>query len=287
MFTSDIQGFTLTEKTRRDGGIVERITVNSVSREIVYKDFNRLSSSEVHYWKLPAIFIGDKVTSYGGSLNYTVRYVPQPGGRSSPNNAPDVVIRVNLISINSYLFNLNRFFIYILFRFDREITFKCFTTDDNQSMQVSPSPFLFQSLSNTGNVMMADLPTEPIFSWSLPTLIRSSLKLLTPHEPPKLRMVLFLLNSQSFIMSSFPLKSDVSTGCRKCHLTLLKSATRARNELWQSNSALVLAGTRVSRAKIAIPDLRAPFRASTLASVSHATVTDTRMSATLIPASAL
>ena len=34
------------------------------------------------------------MTSYGGHLNYTVRYVPQPGGRSSPNNAPDVDIRV-------------------------------------------------------------------------------------------------------------------------------------------------------------------------------------------------
>lgn len=37
------------------------------------------------------------MTSYGGHLNYTVRYVPQPGGRSSPNNAPDVDIRVILI----------------------------------------------------------------------------------------------------------------------------------------------------------------------------------------------
>lgn len=49
---------------------------------------------QVHYWKLPSKYIGNKVTSYGGHLNYTVRYIPQPGGRSSPNNAPDVDIRV-------------------------------------------------------------------------------------------------------------------------------------------------------------------------------------------------
>ena len=77
-----------------------------MSREIVYKDFNRLSS-EVHYWKLPASYIGDKVTSYGGSLNYTVRYVPQPGGRSSPNSAPDVDIRVFTLTSYNYLTKIN------------------------------------------------------------------------------------------------------------------------------------------------------------------------------------
>ncbi|KAJ9584666.1 hypothetical protein L9F63_020991, partial [Diploptera punctata] len=44
----------------------------------------------VYYWQLPPQFDGDKVTSYGGHLNYTVRYVPTPGGQSSRNNAPDV-----------------------------------------------------------------------------------------------------------------------------------------------------------------------------------------------------
>lgn len=49
---------------------------------------------KVHYWKLPSMFLGDRVTSYGGFLNYTIRHVPQPGGRNSPNTAPDVEIRV-------------------------------------------------------------------------------------------------------------------------------------------------------------------------------------------------
>lgn len=42
------------------------------------------------------------MTSYGGLLNYTVRHVPQPGGRSSPNNAPDVDMKGNNIRLLHY-----------------------------------------------------------------------------------------------------------------------------------------------------------------------------------------
>lgn len=46
-FTTDIQGFALTDKSRREN-IIERVTVNSVSREIVYRDFNRLSNEVIN-----------------------------------------------------------------------------------------------------------------------------------------------------------------------------------------------------------------------------------------------
>lgn len=52
------------------------------------------------YWSLPEKFLGDKVTSYGGYLNYTIRYVPQPGGLMSRNNAPDAVIKSVSSNIN-------------------------------------------------------------------------------------------------------------------------------------------------------------------------------------------
>lgn len=52
VFTNDIQGFALTDKTRRDN-IVDRVTVNSVSREIVYRDFNRLSTEVIHSNHIP------------------------------------------------------------------------------------------------------------------------------------------------------------------------------------------------------------------------------------------
>lgn len=59
--------------------------------------------SNVYYWKLPVRFAGNKVTAYGGHLNYTVRYVPLPGGFMSRNNAPDVVIlSLNDITILHY-----------------------------------------------------------------------------------------------------------------------------------------------------------------------------------------
>lgn len=48
---------------------------------------------DIYFWRLPSRFTGNKITSYGGHLNYTIRYVPTPGGFMSRNNAPDVVIR--------------------------------------------------------------------------------------------------------------------------------------------------------------------------------------------------
>lgn len=57
----------------------------------------------VYFWRLPSRFAGNKITSYGGNLNYTIRYVPTPGGFMSRNNAPDVVIRsLNDITILHY-----------------------------------------------------------------------------------------------------------------------------------------------------------------------------------------
>lgn len=70
---------------------------NEVSFEGVAGDPN------VYFWRLPSRFAGNKITSYGGNLNYTIRYVPTPGGIMSRNNAPDVVIRsLNDITILHY-----------------------------------------------------------------------------------------------------------------------------------------------------------------------------------------
>ncbi|XP_041563042.1 basement membrane-specific heparan sulfate proteoglycan core protein isoform X19 [Drosophila elegans] len=45
------------------------------------------------YWSLPAAFLGNKLTSYGGKLSYTLSYSPLPSGIMSRNSAPDVVIK--------------------------------------------------------------------------------------------------------------------------------------------------------------------------------------------------
>ncbi|XP_034241184.1 basement membrane-specific heparan sulfate proteoglycan core protein-like isoform X2 [Thrips palmi] len=95
-FTRDTQDFKIVEASRRDEPITTGIRLNPGSRELVYQDFSR-RSSDVHYWKLPDRFLGNKVTSYGGDLKYIIRYVPTPGGQSSRNSAPDV----ELVSSNA------------------------------------------------------------------------------------------------------------------------------------------------------------------------------------------
>ncbi|XP_039497795.1 basement membrane-specific heparan sulfate proteoglycan core protein isoform X32 [Drosophila santomea] len=45
------------------------------------------------YWSLPAAFLGNKLSSYGGKLTYTLSYSPLPNGIMSRNSAPDVVIK--------------------------------------------------------------------------------------------------------------------------------------------------------------------------------------------------
>ncbi|XP_076631096.1 terribly reduced optic lobes isoform X1 [Colletes latitarsis] len=96
-FTNSVRDFTLIESKTPDAPpIADGIRVDTINREIVYKDFPSRGTNDVYYWQLPSIFLGDQVTSYGGNLQYTIRYVPSPGGHSSRNNAADV----ELISAN-------------------------------------------------------------------------------------------------------------------------------------------------------------------------------------------
>lgn len=67
------------------------VEVKTNNNEVFVTDFP--VDSDVYFWRLPSHFSGNKITSYGGNLNYTIQYVPTPGGSRSRNNAPDVVIR--------------------------------------------------------------------------------------------------------------------------------------------------------------------------------------------------
>ncbi|XP_055635671.1 basement membrane-specific heparan sulfate proteoglycan core protein isoform X6 [Toxorhynchites rutilus septentrionalis] len=71
------------------------------SREIVYRNFG--TSDDTFYWRLPMKFLGNKLTSYGGFLNYTLRYTPHSSGGASRNNSPDVVLHSgNKIKLHHY-----------------------------------------------------------------------------------------------------------------------------------------------------------------------------------------
>ncbi|XP_047486488.1 basement membrane-specific heparan sulfate proteoglycan core protein-like isoform X28 [Penaeus chinensis] len=99
-FTNDRQGFELVDKFQ-EVVISNDIYVDSGQQEIVFSEFSRLGQ-EVYYWNLPQRFLGDKLSSYGGNLTYSLRYVPAPGGQSSANSAAAVEIYGNDITLRHF-----------------------------------------------------------------------------------------------------------------------------------------------------------------------------------------
>ncbi|XP_060518138.1 basement membrane-specific heparan sulfate proteoglycan core protein isoform X3 [Cylas formicarius] len=101
-FTTSTLEFKLVEDIDKEAPISLGIRLDKDSREIAYSSFSR---PNVYYWSLPRKYLGDKVTSYGGYLRYTIRNTPVPGGASSRNNAPDVELvsanNINLLHFSS------------------------------------------------------------------------------------------------------------------------------------------------------------------------------------------
>ncbi|XDV46077.1 hypothetical protein PO909_014036, partial [Leuciscus waleckii] len=79
--------------------ISEGITQRA-SAEVVYRSFTSIPK-DIYYWVLPQNFRGDKVTAYGGELQYRLRYEPQ--ARSLViDGKPDVVLQGNGIFLEHY-----------------------------------------------------------------------------------------------------------------------------------------------------------------------------------------
>ncbi|XP_078697738.1 basement membrane-specific heparan sulfate proteoglycan core protein-like isoform X11 [Branchiostoma floridae x Branchiostoma belcheri] len=75
--TASTQDFQLMNKDQTR--IVDQgLTVNPVTRSLVYRQFPQLPQ-DIYYWLLPESFLGNKLTSYGGVLRYTLSYQPAPG----------------------------------------------------------------------------------------------------------------------------------------------------------------------------------------------------------------
>uniref|UniRef100_A0A8C5F0B5 Heparan sulfate proteoglycan 2 n=1 Tax=Gopherus evgoodei TaxID=1825980 RepID=A0A8C5F0B5_9SAUR len=68
--------------------------------ELAFSAFNTLPR-DVYYWVLPDRFKGDKVTSYGGELHYTVTHSAAPGAQPLPGQ-PDVRLRGNGIFLEHF-----------------------------------------------------------------------------------------------------------------------------------------------------------------------------------------
>nr|XP_043066119.1 basement membrane-specific heparan sulfate proteoglycan core protein isoform X9 [Drosophila bipectinata] len=72
---------------------INALRLNDVTPEGLRFSGSADNSGDTLYWSLPAGFLGNKLTAYGGKLSYTLSYSPLPGGIMSRNSAPDVVIR--------------------------------------------------------------------------------------------------------------------------------------------------------------------------------------------------
>ncbi|XP_026517717.1 basement membrane-specific heparan sulfate proteoglycan core protein-like, partial [Terrapene carolina triunguis] len=68
--------------------------------ELAFSTFHALPR-DVYYWVLPDRFKGDKVTSYGGELHYTVMHSAAPGAQPLPSQ-PDVLLRGNGIFLEHF-----------------------------------------------------------------------------------------------------------------------------------------------------------------------------------------
>lgn len=94
-FASGADGVTLSNLDRTNL-IEQNLRIDHRNREIIYRDF-ALQPRITYYWNLPSEFLGNKITSYGGRLNYTVRY--DRGFLSRPNDDPDAQLSGNGIDL--------------------------------------------------------------------------------------------------------------------------------------------------------------------------------------------
>ncbi|KAK2193775.1 hypothetical protein NP493_5g02050 [Ridgeia piscesae] len=91
-FTYNANGFELTDR-RQTVRHTEGLSVSSINRALEVKNMNQLASG-VYYWKLPVKYLGNKVTSYGGNLRYTVQY-SAGFHESATQDQPDVILGAN------------------------------------------------------------------------------------------------------------------------------------------------------------------------------------------------
>ncbi|XP_041479561.1 basement membrane-specific heparan sulfate proteoglycan core protein-like [Lytechinus variegatus] len=97
-FSRDGQGLTLNNRDFTENITSQELTVNYRQRELVYGAFDTIPA-DVYFWVLPNRFLGNKVSSYGGYLRYTivVDSAAQEGRRQQP--IPDVEISGNGITL--------------------------------------------------------------------------------------------------------------------------------------------------------------------------------------------
>lgn len=93
-FSQDAAGFQVTDMM---GDVVEnqRLVVDGNNREL---QLVGSTGNDILYWSLPAQFLGNKVTAYGGSLRFTLRYLSRFGS-AVDRSEPLVKITVSIVDM--------------------------------------------------------------------------------------------------------------------------------------------------------------------------------------------
>lgn len=72
-FYDETFGFTLTDENFAQE--IPDLKIDVASREMYFDEMDNLEPN-VYFWRLPAQFTGNQLGSYGGSLNFTLRVIP-------------------------------------------------------------------------------------------------------------------------------------------------------------------------------------------------------------------
>ncbi|XP_071805292.1 basement membrane-specific heparan sulfate proteoglycan core protein-like isoform X3 [Asterias amurensis] len=101
----DTQGTLLGSRSRLDGSITtvdeSLVQVNPSTDEVTVLDMNRRLPNGEYYWVLPDALLGNRLTSYGGELQYRVRFNAESGGRPiAADLTPDVILEGNGMRLN-------------------------------------------------------------------------------------------------------------------------------------------------------------------------------------------
>jgi len=78
VFQDEDLDFSLVDSTLQGEIPRDQLRLNGSSRELSYDRFGDLGD-DIYHWKLPSEFLGNKISSYGGYLEFTLRYIPIPG----------------------------------------------------------------------------------------------------------------------------------------------------------------------------------------------------------------
>jgi len=97
VFQDEDLDFSLIDSTLEREISGTQLRLNETSRELSYNRFRDLGE-DIYYWKLPSEFLGNKVSSYGGFLEFTLRYVPTPGAEEQADEEPLVELKGNDIT---------------------------------------------------------------------------------------------------------------------------------------------------------------------------------------------